>query len=84
VFEEDTDEGAVYRPEDADIPPSRRPREQLVLDEDGRATLFSAGPDDRLVGRPLTWAAAGAKSTDKAADIRIVQRAPDRLVVKIE
>jgi hypothetical protein len=75
VFEEDTAEGAVYRPDDANIPLSRRPREQLVLDADGRATFYTTGPDDRLVARPA------AKT---GADIQIISRSPDRLVVRID
>ncbi len=55
AFEEDTEEGAVYRPEDAPIPLSRRPRERLQLRRDGSASVFSAGPDDRMVEEPAEW-----------------------------
>jgi len=75
VFEEDTAEGAVYRPDGPDIPLSRRPREQLVLGADGKATLYTAGPDDRLVARPAAKA---------GAEVQIISRSPDRLVVRIE
>jgi hypothetical protein len=64
----------VYRPDGGNIPLSRRPREQLVLGADGKATLYTAGPDDRLVASPAAKA---------AADIQIVSRSPDRLVVRI-
>jgi hypothetical protein len=82
VFEEDTPEGAVYRPEDDDIPLSRRPRERLELSADGTAKIITPGPDDRLVEKPATWtsdvpqageapakgaAAAGVKGGKEAA-----------------
>ena len=38
----------MYRPEDDDIPLSRRPRERLELRADGSAHVFGGGPDDRL------------------------------------
>ena len=85
VFEEDTGDGAVYRPEQSEIPLSRRPREQLVLGADGQATLFTAGPDDRLVARPATWrdGDTGRGAPQAGADVHIVDRSPDRLVVRI-
>jgi hypothetical protein len=86
VFEEDTAEGAVYRPEEADIPLSRRPRERLELDPDGSATLSVGGPDDRLVEQRATWIdadTAHAGRPDAGAEVRIIARSPDRLVVKI-
>jgi hypothetical protein len=84
VFEEDTAEGAVYRPEDADIPLSRRPRERLVLGADGRATLFNSGPDDRLIPRPASWReGVEGKAAEGGADVQIIERSPDRLVVRI-
>jgi hypothetical protein len=86
VFEEDTAAGAVFRPEDGAIPLSRRPREQLEFDPDGTARLMKAGPDDRLVEEPATWREGGAGPTaglaDRGTDLRIVDRKPDRLVVK--
>ena len=86
VFEEDTAEGAVYRPEDADIPLSRRPRERLEFGRDGSARLFVGGDDDRLVERPATWRdgeSPPAAHKPAGADVRIVHRSPDRLVVRI-
>src|SRR5262245_28312981 len=55
VFEEDTPAGEVYRPESLDIPLSRRPRRRFELRQDGSATLFTAGPDDRHVSRAGAW-----------------------------
>ncbi len=84
VFEEDTGEGAVYRPDDRGIPLSRRPREQLMLGADGRATLLTPGPDDRLVERAVTWRDQDDdRPTATDADLRIVDRSPDRLVVRL-
>jgi hypothetical protein len=85
VFEEDTPEGAVYRPEDGDIPLSRRPRERLELSADGTAKIITPGPDDRLVEKPATWT-SGARETAAAAsspaDVVIVKESPSRLIVR--
>ena len=86
VFEEDTAEGEVYRPDDAHIPLSRRPREQLQLRPDGSATMFVGGPDDRPVGRPATWEKEGAqvivRSSTDPTTLRIVDRSAGRLVIR--
>lgn len=85
IAEEDTAEGAVYRPDDDRVALSRRPRDWLELRPDGSATLFVPGPDDRPVERPTTWQ---ERSTSRAmrgagsADLQIVDRSPSRLVVK--
>jgi hypothetical protein len=86
VFEEDTAEGAVYRPADGNIPLSRRTREQLQIGADGRATLFVAGPDDRLVARPAIWRDQDDADAPESggAEVRIVNRSPQRLVVRIQ
>lgn len=59
LYEEDTPGRTVFRPDAPDLPLSRRPRRQLVLDPGGGATLFSGGPDDRLVRHPGAWRADG-------------------------
>jgi hypothetical protein len=86
VFEEDTAEGAVYRPEDGDIPLSRRPRERFELDADGSARLFVQGPDDRYVEQKATWREEGGAMVIRArqggTELRIVERSPTKLVVK--
>jgi hypothetical protein len=88
VFEEDTAEGAVYRPENADIPLSRRPRERLVLEPDGRARIYTQGPDDRYVEQPATWSDEGETLVIRARGdrpaLRIVERSPTRLVIRPE
>ena len=86
VFEEDTAHGAVYRPEDGDIPLSRRPRERLELFKDGSAKVFGAGPDDRPVAQPATWREKGGAvsiRTRDGAELRIVDRTPERIVVQV-
>ena len=86
VFEEDTDAGAVYRPEDAAIPLSRRPRERIELDPDGTARLFRPGPDDRFVEQPASWkdeeGVLVIHARDGAVELRITGRSAERLVVQ--
>lgn len=87
VAEEDTGDGAVYRPDDDNIPLSRIPRHWLELREDGSARVFVPGPDDRPVEQPATWKDAGAPSPSrsrKGPEVTIVHRAPARLVVKLK
>lgn len=85
VFEEDTAEGAVYRPEDDNIPLSRRPRERLELSADGTAKIITQGPDDRLVEKPATWtfpARETAAAAASAADVQIVKQSASSLIVR--
>ena len=86
VFEEDTDKGAVYRPEDSDVPLSRRPRERLRLKPGGSARLFVPGPDDRLVEQPATWKEEGdslvIRPSQGGTELRVIDRSPTRLVVQ--
>jgi hypothetical protein len=86
AFEEDSSEGAVYRPEQDEIPLSRRPRERFQLEPNGAARMLIPGPDDRYVEQPAKW------SEDKGGDVvirltgkpslRIVAQAPSRLIVR--
>jgi hypothetical protein len=64
VFEEDGPDGAVYRPEDGEVPLSRRPRERLSLSPDGSARLVVGGPDDRLREVEARW-------TEKEGEITV-------------
>lgn len=85
VFEEDTAEGAVFRPENADIPLSRRPRERIALNADGTAVLLMPGPDDRFVPQPARWTEEqGTLVVRDAGDLvrlRVIEQAADRIVV---
>jgi len=90
VFEEDTAEGEVYRPDGAAIPKSRRPRSSIVLHADGSATVATGGPDDRPVRAEAHWrredgvivlrVAEGPRR--RAAVLRVVEASPGRLVVR--
>jgi hypothetical protein len=88
VFEEDTEEGAVYRPEEDDIPLSRRPRERIELQADGSARVLEPGPNDRFVEQPGTWTeekgAVVIRKRAGAPSLRIVRRSPSRLVVRTQ
>ena len=86
VHEEDTAEGHVYRPEEDDIPLSRRPRERIQLQPDGSASISLPGADDRPVEQAATWSdddgtvvinqPAGGKQ------LRVVRQSPSRLIVQ--
>jgi hypothetical protein len=85
VFEEDTAEDAVYRPEDAKVPLSRRPRERLELRRDGTASLFLPGPDDRLVEKAATWSFRDGEilvRTREGRELTIRERSAKRLLVR--
>ena len=85
-FEEDSSEGAVYRPDGADTPLSRRPRERFELHRGGSARVLTPGPDDRFVERPATWTEEQGEIVirlgDGSAELRIVDQSPGRLVVQ--
>ncbi len=87
VFEQDTAEGAVFRPDDADIPLSRRPRERIELSPGGKAALLMPGPDDRFVRHPATWreerGTLVVRDEDDVVRVRVVARSADRLVVRL-
>ncbi len=87
VFEEDTAEGSVFRPEHADIPLSRRPRERIRLQPNGKATVLVQGEDDRYIERPATWHDEDGTVVLRARSgptLRIIDRSPSRLIVKME
>ena len=88
VFEEDTADGEVYRPETEDVPLSRRPRRRLELSRDGTARILVPGPDDRLVESPGTWEADGeqlliraGRGKSRGRPIRVREHSPTRLIV---
>ena len=86
-FEEDTDKGAVYRPEDSEVPLSRRPRERLRVEPGGSARLFVPGPDDRFVEQSATWMDEGdtlvIRASEGGTELRVIDRSPTRLVVQV-
>jgi hypothetical protein len=88
VFEEDTEEGAVYRPEEDDIPLSRRARERIELQSDGSARVLAPGPGDGFVEQPATWSeekgAVVIRKRAGAPSLRIVRQSPSRLIVRTE
>lgn len=92
VFEEDTAEGAVYRPDSEDLPLSRRPREQFELSADGSARVFLPGPGDRPEAVPATWSQEGQALVIRAPpspgrpgrELRVIRREPQRLVVQVK
>ncbi len=90
AFEEDTEDGEVYRPEDADLPLSRRPRERLELSRDGSARVWLPSPDDRPRAQAATWSEESGELVVEAKgggagggkEYRIVSRSVDRLVAR--
>ena len=86
VAEEDTSAGVVYRPDDENIPLSRKPRDWLELKADGTARLYVPGPDDRPVARAITWRDDDdprRSSRGRAdADLTIIEKSPTRLLVR--
>ncbi|HEU5455941.1 MAG TPA: hypothetical protein VFU85_09675 [Nocardioides sp.] len=88
VFEEDTPEGHVYKPDSGPVPLSRRPREALTLNADGSATVEVGGADDRPSARRAAWRSSPealvvelSSATGKSTELHIVRVSPDRLVV---
>ena len=94
VFEEDTAEAEVFRPETADVPLSRRPRCRLELAPDGTARILLPGPDDRLVESRGIWTSEGERvsvgergSVREGAAVRLIrvrEHSEARLVVARE
>lgn len=86
VFEEDTAAGAVYRPEESDIPLSRRPRERFVLEKGGVARIFAPGPDDRYIEQAGEWKREGntlvVRAREGGIELEVVERSPNALRVR--
>ena len=86
VFEEDTPAGATYRPEESDIPLSRRPRERIVLESDGSAQILLPGPDDRFVEQAATWKTVGdsfvVRATNGKLELRVERSSRETLIVQ--
>ena len=85
-FEEDSERGAIYRPEGDKIPLSRRPRERIRLWPDGSATLQFSGADDRYRDQSAQWQKDGDAIVIRANDrqLRLVKQAPARLLVQTQ
>jgi hypothetical protein len=89
VFEDDTADSRVYKPDSGPIPLSRRPRAALTLHADGTATVEAGGADDRPVKRPAAWRATTdglvvdvpAGAGEGATELHVLRASPDRLVV---
>ncbi len=86
VHEEDTAEGHVYRPEEDNIPLSRRPRKRLQLQADGSACISLPGADDGYVKEPATWrdesGAVVIRGEAGTEALSVVRQSPSRLLVR--
>jgi hypothetical protein len=90
VFEEDTPDGEVYRPESGDIPLSRRPRRRLSFSPDGSAQIELPGADDRPREQHATWKQEGDDvilrcGSESGAGERVLHvslQSPTRLIVR--
>jgi len=86
VFEEDTPDGEVYRPEDDAIPLSRRPRERLQIRPDGSASVFMPGPDDRFIEQQASWEDEGGEVVIRLGhgrtELLVVEQSTSRLVIR--
>jgi hypothetical protein len=87
VFEEDGAAGAVFKPENADIPLSRRPRERVEFRSGGAATIWKGGPDDRPAPIAARWTKEGGelvvRDSGGGVRLRVVEQAPERLLVEL-
>jgi hypothetical protein len=87
VFEEDTAAGAVFEPENAEIPLSRRPRERVEFRSGGAATIWKGGPDDRPAPIAARWTQEGddlvVRDSSGAVRLRVIEQSPGRLTVKL-
>jgi hypothetical protein len=86
VFEEDSDAGAVFKPEDADIPLSRRPRERVTFGPGGAAKIWSGGPDDRPAPLEATWTDENGmvvvRDRRGTVRLRVIEHSAGRMLAK--
>jgi hypothetical protein len=90
AFEEDTNEAWVFRPESADFPLTRRPREALELAADGSALVLLPGPSDRPRPAKARWQREGGQVVVRTEgepgtqrmELHILSCAADRLVAR--
>jgi hypothetical protein len=87
VFEEDSAAGAVFKPETADIPLSRRPRERVEFRGGGAATIWKGGRDDRPAPIAARWTQEGdalvVRDSGGSVRLRLIEQSPERLLVKL-
>jgi hypothetical protein len=90
LFEEDSADGELYRPDTGDIPLSRRPRRRLSFSPDGSVRVALPGPDDRLREEHASWQQEGddvvVRSTSDRGGaeqvLRLSLQSPTRLIVR--
>ena len=85
VFEEDGPDGAVYRPDDVELPRSRRPRMRISFSPDGEARVLEAGADDRLLEVEARWREENGVITvsrSGAPDLRVHVQSEGCLLVR--
>jgi hypothetical protein len=77
----------VFRPETADIPLSRRPRERVEFRSGGAATIWKGGPDDRPAPIAARWIQESddlvVRDSGGGVRLRVIEQSPDRLLVKL-
>ncbi|MDQ6926312.1 MAG: hypothetical protein M3154_08755 [Candidatus Eremiobacteraeota bacterium] len=88
---DDVAAGAVYHNAESDLPLSRRPKEYLEFSADGTVRKLATGADDRAheIDR-ATWSEDaghvafrfGKDGAPGATEYHIMERAPDRLVIR--
>jgi hypothetical protein len=87
VREESTGDRIVLKPAASNIPPARG-RCGLDLSIAGKAKTQSAGPDDRMIGKPGAWSLTDDGISVKApgwdGDYQIEELTEERLVIKLK
>jgi len=86
AHEEDSDREMVFRPADAELPPSRG-RTVLELRDDGALVESTPGPTDRPESATGTWSLEEGgqlvtRGRQGARSERVVTADPDRLVLE--
>lgn len=86
AYEEDDEARIVYRSSAHDFPRSRRPRESLSLEPDGRLLAGRGGPADKLIQSPGRWSIKGEHLTlqrSSGAEVYEIETATqDKLVLR--
>ena len=85
LFSHDEGGARVYRPREAALPPSRRPRDGIDIREDGTFRAYTPGPSDAPVASEGRWTEAGdglQLSFDDGRVLEVVDAAPGTLKVR--